>query len=362
MDLSRREVLTLFGGATLAPMAAPKHGALNLPITLSDGVTAASNSAGTDENGGPQPKLTQADIQRWAKELSNWGRWGTDDELGAVNLITPKKRIEAAALVKQGLSISLAHNDSTEAAVDNQPPFGHKMLTTGGDASADYAFDQFTVAFHTLYITHLDALCHVFAGDTLYNGFPRRSVTAAGAQKLDVVQLKNGIFTRGILFDIPRLKGRDYLDAGEAIYPEDLDRWERQAGVTVEPGDVVLVRTGRWARRAKLGPMPIPRRAYTQAARAGCISVTPPCWEATTQVTLCPLESRACQCPSICWLSPPWACQFSTTATWKDSRKRRRRTAAGNFCSRLRPSRYREQPDRPSTPPRYSSLLSHKFA
>jgi kynurenine formamidase len=93
-------------------------------------------------------------------------------------------------------------------------------------------------------------------------------VTAAGAQKLDVVQLKNGIFTRGILFDIPRLKGRDYLGAGEAIYPEDLDHWEKHAGVRVEPGDVVLVRTGRWARRAKLGPYANPAAGlYASCAR-----------------------------------------------------------------------------------------------
>ncbi len=229
---------------------------------------AADGKAQANENGGPHPQFTKDDVHRWAKELSNWGRWGAHDELGAVNLITPKKRIEAAALVKQGLSISLAHNDSTVPAVDNNPPFGHKMLTTGADASAEYAFDQFTVAFHTLYITHLDALCHVFSGDTLYNGFPRRSVTADGAQKLDVLQLKNGIFTRGVLFDIPRLTGRDYLDAGEAIYPEDLDRWEKQARARVEPGDVVLVRTGRWARRAKLGPYDRPAAGlYATCAR-----------------------------------------------------------------------------------------------
>jgi kynurenine formamidase len=214
---------------------------------------AADRSRNHDPDQASQ-KVTKADIDRWEKELSNWGRWGISDELGSVNLITPAKRIEAASLVTKGISISLAHNDSTEPSVDNNPPYGHKMLGTGEDPSAAFAFDQYDVTFHTEFITHLDALSHVFAGDKLYNGFPRKSVTAAGAQKLDVLQLKNGIFTRAILFDIPRLKGRPYLNPGEAIYPEDLERWEKIARVEVEPGDVVLIRTGRWARREKVGP------------------------------------------------------------------------------------------------------------
>lgn len=203
----------------------------------------------------PRPRqVTKAEFDRLKSELSNWGRWGVKDELGAVHLITQAKRMEAAALVKMGLPVSLAHDDSTEESADNNLPIGHKMLSTGADPSAKFAFDQYTFNFHSGFITHLDALTHVFDGDKLYNGFPRQSVTETGAQKLDVLQLKDGIFTRGILFDIPRLKGRPYLDPGEAIYPEDLERWEKQAGIKAEPGDVVLIRTGRWARRKKLGP------------------------------------------------------------------------------------------------------------
>lgn len=211
--------------------------------------------------------LTKVDIDQWMKDLSNWGRWGVNDQLGAVHLITPAKRIEAATLVKKGMSISLAHDDSTEQSVDNNPPFGHKMLTTGSDPSAKFAFDQYIVTFHTEFITHLDALCHVFDGDKLYNGFPRQSVTTAGARKLDVLQLKDGIFARAILFDIPRLKGRPYLEPGEAIYPKDLERWEKKAGVKVEPGDVVLIRTGRWARRKKFGPFIPTAGLYVTCAR-----------------------------------------------------------------------------------------------
>jgi kynurenine formamidase len=217
------------------------------------GTTPGSGQTRPESARDDRPPLTKSDIDQWMKELSNWGRWGAGDQLGTVNLITAAKRIEAAALVKAGLAISLAHNDSTEPAVDNAPPFGHKMLTTGADASALFAKDQYVEAYHTLSITHLDALTHMFYGNTLYNGFPRQSVTEAGAQKLSVIQMKDGIFTRAILFDIPRLKGRPYLEPETRIYPEDLDRWAKEAAVTIEPGDVVLIRTGRWARREKLG-------------------------------------------------------------------------------------------------------------
>jgi kynurenine formamidase len=202
--------------------------------------------------GSERPRTTKADVEQWMKDLSNWGRWGANDQMGTVNLITPAKRKEAAALVKVGLSVSLAHDVSTKKAPDNDPPFERTMVTLG-DESSTYAMDRYSQVFHGMGITHLDALCHMFHGDTLYNGFPRRSVTTAGAQKLDVTQMKDGVFTRAILMDIPRLKGRPYLEPGEAIYPEDLDLWAKTAGVKVGPGDAVLIRTGRWTMRQKLG-------------------------------------------------------------------------------------------------------------
>jgi kynurenine formamidase len=211
-------------------------------------------AAQTTPAGSQAPALTKADIDRMRKELSNWGRWGADDELGAVNLITPAKRIEAARLVKEGIAVSLAHNESTELAPDNNHPLDHKMLMTGATPNEIFALDQYSEAFHGLGMTHLDALAHMMGGDQLYNGFSRNTVTDTGAEKASVLALKGGIFTRGVLFDIPRLEGKPYLDLTEKIYPADLDRWAKEAGVMVEPGDVVLIRTGRWERREKLGP------------------------------------------------------------------------------------------------------------
>jgi kynurenine formamidase len=107
----------------------------------------------------------------------------------------------------------------------------------------------------------MDALCHMFYQGKMYNGYSQQEVTAKGSGRLAITNVKNGIFTRGILMDIPRLKGVPYLEPGQAIYPEDLDAWEKRAGIKVEPGDVVLIRTGRWARRANKGPWDIASKA-----------------------------------------------------------------------------------------------------
>ena len=200
------------------------------------------------------PKLTKADIDRGMTELSNWGRWGKEDELGAMNLITPAKRKQAAALVKEGVSVSLSRSTEKEKAVDVQSPFGHVMNQSGLKNPGAFSIDTYSVLYHGYAHTHMDALCHMFYRGKMFNGFSQEEVTEKGARRLSIHNLKNGIFTRGILLDFPRLKGVPYLEPGTPIYPEDLEAWEKRAGVKVSSGDVVFVRTGRWARRAALGP------------------------------------------------------------------------------------------------------------
>ena len=209
---------------------------------------------------------TKADIERWMTELSNWGRWGKTDQLGAVNLITPAKRREAAALVRDGEAISLAHDALTKKAPDNPDPFIHKMNFTGAHPNGDWFMDEYTVNFHGLAHTHMDSLAHTAWNGKMFNGFPQLDVTETGAKELGITNLKNGIFTRGILVDIPRLKGLPYLEPGVAIYPEDLEAWEKKSGVKIGSGDVVLIRTGRWARRAALGPWDTSRVAGLHAS------------------------------------------------------------------------------------------------
>ena len=218
-------------------------------------LAAASLSGQADRN------LTKADIDHWMTSLSNWGRWGKDDQKGAVNLITTAKRKAAAALVRDGISVSLSRIADTVESADNRSPFVHKMTATGATGNADYALDTYTVSYHGWAHTHMDSLCHMFYQGKMFNGFSRQEVTQRGAGKLAVTNFKEGIFTRGILMDIPRLKNLPWLEPSQPIYPEDLDAWAKKAGIQIEAGDVIFIRTGRWARRASKGPWDVSKNS-----------------------------------------------------------------------------------------------------
>jgi kynurenine formamidase len=194
-----------------------------------------------------RPKLAKTDVEAMMKSLSNWGRWGRDDELGALNLITPEKRKQAARLVTEGVSVSLAHN-AVKIETAGSGPFGHKMLALPGQMDITSAADEYRVAYHGFTQTHMDALCHLFYKGRMYNGFSQNEVTERGAAKLSVAKIKQGVFTRCVLMDLPSLLGVRFLKGGQAIYPADLSAWEQAAGVKVESGDAVLIRTGRWIR------------------------------------------------------------------------------------------------------------------
>lgn len=201
-------------------------------------------------------KVTKQDVDGMMTSLSNWGRWGNADELGALNLITPQKRKQAAQLVGDGFSVSLSH-DAVKTRQDDSPPFEHRMLETGEQAGSGSSSDYVGVQYHGFSVTHLDALCHIFYQGKMYNGFSQQDVTAKGAAKLSVNRIRNGIFTRAVLMDLARHFGKPFLEGTRAIYPEDLEAWEKKAGARVAAGDAILIRTGRWARRAAEGPWDI---------------------------------------------------------------------------------------------------------
>jgi kynurenine formamidase len=196
----------------------------------------------------PAHVVTAEQYESWKKSLSNWGRWGSGDQIGALNLITPAKRKQAASLVKEGVSVSMAGDTDTVKAVDNPNPFELKMLTIGTD--------QIASNYHGIAHTHLDSLAHINDNGVFFNGYKPEAdaVMKQGHAKNSIHNLKNGIFTRGILIDIPRLKGVPYLEPGTPVYVEDLEAWEKKAGVKVSAGDALFVRTGVWARRKALGP------------------------------------------------------------------------------------------------------------
>lgn len=201
---------------------------------------------------------TREDFDKLMKQLSNWDRWGKDDQRGAVNLITPTKRKQALATVKEGFSVSMARTAETETAIDNPRPITREMNKPRGGSypkeNIGSAGDSLTISYHGLVHTHMDSFCHRFYNGQMYNGMSISTITDKGCPSGSVFSFKDGIITRGVLMDIPRLKGVDYLEPGTRIYPEDLDAWVKQAHLKLEPGDAVLIRTGRWALRDARGP------------------------------------------------------------------------------------------------------------
>jgi kynurenine formamidase len=201
-----------------------------------------------DAQDGDSRTVTAEQYARWKTELSNWGRWGATDEIGALNLITPEKRRQAAGLVRDGVSVSLASDADTVQAVDNPQPYEVTMQSI--------ASDRIAVSYHGITHTHLDSLAHINEQGVFYNGYKpeEAAVLASGHAKNSIHNVKNGVFTRGILIDIPRLKRVPYLEPGTPIYVEDLEAWEKEAGIRVSAGDALFVRTGVWARRQAVGP------------------------------------------------------------------------------------------------------------
>ena len=195
--------------------------------------------------------MATADVLAFHQTLSNWGRWGDQDELGALNLITPEVTAAAAATARSGRTVSCARPLDTRPSPDNPLPVAHHMT---GTATEGMGADYFAISPHGFSTSHLDALCHIFHEGKLYNGYPAETVTAHGATKLGIHKLHAGIVTRGVLLDIPALRGVDALEPGEPIFPEDLEAAEKEAGLLVQTGDALLVRTGRWAWRRANGP------------------------------------------------------------------------------------------------------------
>lgn len=198
----------------------------------------------------PAP-LGAADIGAMFEELSNRGRWGDDDQRGTLNLVTPEKRRQAAALVREGISVSLAQDLSPVQAVDNPQPL---QLIMTAQAGSPVAMDELRIFYHGLTYPHMDALCHARFDGQAYNGFPATEATETGCASSGIEHLKEGVLSRGILIDVPRLKGVEWLEPGTPVLAGDIEAWEREAGVRIESGDVVLIRTGRWGKRAEIGP------------------------------------------------------------------------------------------------------------
>lgn len=213
--------------------------------------------------------VSTAQFEQWLQEISNWGRWGRDDELGTLNLITPEQRIAAAELVRDGLSVSLALDLNTQPDAINANPFEH-TLTVSTFSGHQVAGDRYSVQYHGFAHSHMDGLAHFIHKGKMYNGFSIEILKETGAEKLGIHNAKNGIFTRGVLVDMPWFKGSDFLEPGYAITIEDLEAWEAKTGITVASGDVLLIRTGRWERIRQKGQW-----NFLEAAAGSHASIAP---------------------------------------------------------------------------------------
>jgi kynurenine formamidase len=188
--------------------------------------------------------------------VSNWGRWGKDDERGTLNHLTPAEAKAAATLVRTGRTVSLARNFPTQPGPENPWPAQHHMVIAGDDPciaqvpGLEVSTDYIGIAYHGMASSHLDALCHVFQGGRMYNGRAAADVKSTGARSNTVMTLKDGLAGRGVLLDVPRALGLAFIEPDHLITIAELETTEEAQDLHVGKGDIVLVRTGRDVRRA----------------------------------------------------------------------------------------------------------------
>jgi kynurenine formamidase len=193
--------------------------------------------------------------------VSNWGRWGADDDRGTLNLLTEELSAAALSLPRHGRVVRLGRTLTPRPAWPGDLPIQHHMLTAGAESPerGEYVLaDWFGVQPHGLTITHLDALNHLTWHGRLYNGAPAGSVsTVKGGARGSAEHVSQGVVTRGVLLDVPGHLGVDWIEPESPITPAQLDACAAAAGVEVRAGDVLLIRTGRDP-RLRAAPMPGP--------------------------------------------------------------------------------------------------------
>jgi kynurenine formamidase len=223
---------------------------------------------------------SETKVLEWMTSLSNWGRWGDDDQKGCLNLITPENRRQAASLVRDGIPVSCARPITTEMTPEVTYQVQRYMVDSGEGRDTDPperrlvrrgAAEFIGMVFHGQTITHIDALSHYSWQAKLYNGRPANLITSReGAQSHSIEVVSEGIVTRGVLLDITRVKGTPWMAVDDPVMPDDLEAAERLEGVRVEEGDILLVRTGNYRMRLENGPRP-----RTEPATACQVACTP---------------------------------------------------------------------------------------
>ena len=190
-------------------------------------------------------EVTKEQYDTWMQELSNWGRWGQDDQLGAVNLITAAKRVEAAQLAETGRVVSMAREMTVDTLGDPESTGANRLPALVGsvrsvfniDEINGYFWERYEIEYHGGTVSHLDALCHVAYNGKVYNGLDFEAVasTDRGCTDMGIINLKGGLVTRGVLVDLP----------GTSVRRQDIEAWEDETGIRISSGDALFLRTGR---------------------------------------------------------------------------------------------------------------------
>jgi kynurenine formamidase len=211
-----------------------------------------------------RPVPDRQEVLSYLRERRNWGRWGADDEVGAVNLISARKRAAAAGLVRSGRAVSLSRDLPKTPGPGNPTPAQHFMKTMPR-GSGGFAADFYGTFYHGWSFTHLDALCHTWDEQGMWNGRdPAREITFDGATFGGVEHWRHGIITRGVLLDVPRHRGEPYVPQERPVHGWELTEIAKAQGLVIEPGDAVAVHSGREAWQAAH-----PDRAYGPEPRPG---------------------------------------------------------------------------------------------
>ena len=202
-----------------------------------------------------RPVPTQDEVLGYFDTLSNWGRWGEEDELGTLNHVTDDVRLAAARAVRHGTSVSCAWEITAPAEMQRSTtacPCAADMPGAEGmparfhaDRRWGFSSEQVSFGFHGNTVTHIDSPCHIFWDGTMYNGRSHSLVDpTTGSAWAAVTAAANGIVTRGVLLDVARTHDVPWLEPGQGVFPDDLEEAERRQGVRVRRGDAVLLRTG----------------------------------------------------------------------------------------------------------------------
>ena len=193
-----------------------------------------------------RPLPTAEEVRGYIRDRRNWGRWGKDDQIGAINLITPAKRAAAARLVRSGRSLSLSRPFPKDPGVNNALPAQHYMRIIPRGKGA-YAGDYYGNFYHGVASTHIDALCHTWDDEAMWNGRdPKKEITFDGATFGSIEHwAAEGIITRGVMLDVTRHRGAPHVTQDTPVHGWELEYIVKARGITLEPGDAVCVYSGR---------------------------------------------------------------------------------------------------------------------